>query len=261
MGNYVEVESGVRLYVEDINPLGSRTIVFIHGWPLSHKQFEYQFNVLPQKGVRCIGLDWRGFGQSDKPYDGYNFDQLADDLYRVIIALGLTNVVLFGHSTGGAIAIRYMSRYKGYSVSGLVILDGAAPAGVNPTVANQFIEQTLNDRPNMLRGLTDTFFFQYASAPFQQWFVSLGIKAASWSTIAIMKLLSTSDMSRDLPMILVPTLILHGVHDKVVPYSQAEEAQKLIPNAQLIPLENSGHGGFWEERDRVNEVLLQFLNV
>lgn len=68
MGYYVTVEPGVRLYVEDINPAGSKTIVFLHGWPLSHDQFEYQFNVLPGMGYRCIGIDWRGFGKSDRPY-------------------------------------------------------------------------------------------------------------------------------------------------------------------------------------------------
>lgn len=261
MGNYVEVESGVQIYVEDLNPKGSHTILFIHGWPLSHKQFEYQFNVLPQKGVRCIGIDWRGFGQSDKPFDGYNFNQLADDIHAVITALELTNVVLLGHSTGGAIAIRYMSRHQGYGVSGLVLLDAAAPAGVDPTVANQLVEQTLIDRPNMLRGLTDMFFFQYASEPFQQWFFDLGLEAAGWSTAAIMKLLGQSDLSADLSYIHVPTIIIHGVHDRVVPFSQAEEQQRKIRNAHLYPLQNSGHAGFWEERDRVNAILLQFLGI
>ena len=71
MGYFVTVEPGVKLYVEDINPGGSKTIVFIHGWPLSHKQFEYQFDVLPAMGYRCIGIDWRGFGNSDKPMSGY----------------------------------------------------------------------------------------------------------------------------------------------------------------------------------------------
>lgn len=69
MGYYVTVEQGVNLYVEDINPCGKKTIVFLHGWPLNYKQFEYQFNILPALGYRCIGIDWRGFGKSDKPYN------------------------------------------------------------------------------------------------------------------------------------------------------------------------------------------------
>ena len=74
MGYFVQAESGVNLYVEDINPQSRKTIVFLHGWPLSHLQFEYQFDDLSQKGYRCIGIDWRGFGRSDKPAAGYNYN-------------------------------------------------------------------------------------------------------------------------------------------------------------------------------------------
>ena len=123
----LRVEPGVNLYVEDINPGGSKTIVFLHGWPLSHKQFEYQFDVLPAMGYRCIGIDWRGFGNSDKPMSGYTYNRLADDIRTVVGALQLDNFTLVGHSTGGAIAIRYMSRYNGYGVSKLVLIDAAAP--------------------------------------------------------------------------------------------------------------------------------------
>ncbi|MCM3633308.1 MULTISPECIES: alpha/beta fold hydrolase [Paenibacillus] len=261
MGYYVEVEQGIRLFVQDLNPEGKTTILFIHGWPLSHKQFEYQFDVLPQYGVRCIGLDWRGFGQSDKPYFGYNFDRLADDLRAVIDTMGITNVILLGHSTGGAIATRYMSRHKGYGVSGLVLVDAAVPTGLPPEVANPIIEQTLNDRPNMLNDLTNMFFFQYATRSFQQWFFDLGLEASGWSTAAIMKLLSEADLHADLPAIQVPTLIIHGIHDQVVPFSQAEALHKQLPTSQLVPLLYSGHGGFWEERDRFNRILLEWLGL
>lgn len=106
MGHYVRVESGVKLYVEDLNLGGSKTIVFLHGWPLHHQQFEYQFDVLAAMGYRCIGIDWRGFGKSDKPIGGYNYNRLADDIRAVVDALQLDNFTLVGHSTGGAIAIR-----------------------------------------------------------------------------------------------------------------------------------------------------------
>lgn len=261
MGYYVEVEKGVRLFVQDLNPEGQTTIVFIHGWPLSHKQFEYQFTILPQYGVRCIGLDWRGFGQSDKPFFGYNFDRLADDLRVVIDAIGIQNFILLGHSTGGAIAARYMSRHKGYGVAGLVLVDAAVPVGIPPEVANPIIDQSLNDRPNMLNDLTNMFFFQYATRPFQQWFFDLGLEASGWSTAAIMKLLSETDLKADLPAIQVSTLIIHGLHDQVIPFSQAEALHKQLPNSQLVPLLYSGHGGFWEERERFNHILMEWLGL
>lgn len=128
MGYYIKVEPDVKVYVEDLNEEGRNTIVFLHGWPGSHKLFEYQFNILPKMGYRCIGIDQRGFGESDKPCRGYDYDRLADDVRRVVEVLNLKNFTLLGHSTGGAIAIRYMSRYDNDKVSKLVLCAAAAPS-------------------------------------------------------------------------------------------------------------------------------------
>ncbi|KKI92823.1 esterase [Bacillus sp. SA1-12] len=259
MGYFVTVEPGVNLYVEDINPGGSKTIVFIHGWPLSHKQFEYQFDVLPALGYRCIGIDWRGFGQSDKPMSGYTFNRLADDIRTVVGALQLDNFTLAGHSTGGAIAIRYMSRYNGYGVSKLVLIDAAAPTGFSTETANKLLKETLNDRPKMMQGVTDSFFFQYVTRPFADWFFQMGLQAAGWSTAAVIVLLRDEKLHDDLPKIVAPTLIVHGIHDKVIPFSQAQELHQKIRNSQLVPFQYSGHGPFWEERDKFNQLLTQFI--
>ena len=258
MGYFVTVESGVKLYVEDLNPESSNTIVFLHGWPLSHKQFEYQFDFLPFMGYRCIGIDWRGFGESDKPKDGYDFDQLADDIRKVVDALQLDNFTLVGHSTGGAIAIRYMSRH-GFGVSKLVLVDAAAPVGFTEETAADFLTQTLNDRPKMMREVTENFFFQYITGPFSDWFFQMGLQAAGWSTAAIIITLRDETLYADLPKIHVPALIVHGVHDKVIPFAQAHELNQLIKNSQLVPFHYSGHGPFWEEREKFNELLRQFI--
>ena len=103
MGFYINVEPDVKIYVEDLNPTGSKTILFVHGWPGNHNLFEYQFEQLPKMGYRCIGIDYRGFGLSDRPWTGYNYDRLADDLRIVINAMQLSNITLCGNSTGGAI--------------------------------------------------------------------------------------------------------------------------------------------------------------
>lgn len=259
MGYYVTVEPGIKLYVEDLNPEGSKTIVFLHGWPLSHKQFEYQFNILPFVGYRCIGIDWRGFGKSDKPISGYNFDRLADDIRAIVDKLKLENFTLVGHSTGGAIAIRYMSRHNGYGVSKLVLIDAAAPVGFSTETASEFITLALNDRPKMMREVEENFFFQYITNPFSQWFFEMGLEAAGWSTIEIIITLRDEELYADLPKILVPTLIVHGVHDKVIPISQAYELNRQIKNSQLVTFHYSGHGLFWEERDKFNELLMEFI--
>ncbi|KON88535.1 esterase [Sporosarcina globispora] len=259
MGYFVTVEQGVNLYIEDINSGGSKTILFIHGWPLNHKQFEYQFNVLPAMGYRCIGIDWRGFGNSDKPFIGYNFDRLADDVRAVVEALQLKDFTLAGHSTGGAISIRYMARYQGYGVSKLVLIDAAAPTSVPKEVANKFITETYNDRPKMLQGVMNLFFFQYITGAFSDWFFQLGLQAAGWSTAEIMKTLRDENVYNDLDRILVPTLIIHGIRDKIVPFTNAQETNKLIKNSQLIPFHYSVHAPFWEERDKFNQLLTQFI--
>ncbi len=169
MGCYVKVEPNVKLYVEDLNPEGKKTILFLHGWPGSHKLFEYQFDQLPKMGYRCIGIDQRGFGESDKPFRGYSYDRLSDDVRCVVEALKLKNVTLLGHSTGGAIAIRYMARHNGYGVSKLVLCAAAAPSlikrpyfpyGLEREAVDKIIEGTYNDRPKMLQDFGDIFFFQ-----------------------------------------------------------------------------------------------------
>lgn len=259
VGYFVTVESGVKLYVEDLHPEGSKTIVFLHGWPLNHKQFEYQFDILPFMGYRCIGIDWRGFGKSDKPISGYNFDRLADDIRTLIDELQLDNFTLVGHSTGGAIAIRYMSRHNGYGVSRLVLVDAAAPIGFTTETATRYLTLALNDRPKMMREVTEGFFFQYITSSFSEWFFQLGLQAAGWSTAAIIITLRDEKLYADLQKILVPTLIVHGVHDKVIPFGQAQELHQKIKNSQLAPFYFSGHGAFWEERDKFNNLLRQFI--
>lgn len=156
MEYFVRVQPDVKIYVEDVNPMGRKTILFIHGWPLSHKAYEYQFNQLPKLGYRCIGMDTRGFGNSDKPWSGYCYDRLADDVRCVVESLKLSVFTLAGHSMGGATAIRYMSRYNGYGVSKLALFGAAAPSvtkrpdfpyGLPKEDVTKLIQETYEDRP------------------------------------------------------------------------------------------------------------------
>ena len=191
--------------------------------------------------------------------DGYNYNRLADDIRTVVGALQLDNFTLVGHSTGGSIAIRYMSRYNGYGVSKLVLVDAAAPIGFTTETANNFLIGALNDRPKMMQDVTDGFFFQYISKPFSDWFFQMGLQAAGWSTAAIIMTLRDEKLNNDLQKIITPTLIIHGVHDKVIPFAQAKELNQKIKNSQLVPFHYSGHGPFWEERDKFNQLLSQFI--
>ncbi|MFL0195851.1 alpha/beta fold hydrolase [Clostridium sp. WILCCON 0269] len=268
MGYYVAVEPGVKVYVEDVNPNGNKTIVFLHGWPGDHNLFEYQFNILPKNGYRCIGIDQRGFGKSDKPFTGYDYNRLADDVRHVVGTLQLKDFTLAGHSTGGAIAVRYMSRYKEYGVSKLALFAAAAPSlikrpnfpyGLDEKTVTNIINQTYDDRPKMLSDFGDIFFFQYITKSFAEWFLSLGLKAASWATIAVANTWIQEVLFRDLSSITVPTLILHGIHDKVVPFQLGEVQNKSIRDSRLIPLEYSGHGAFYDQKNKFNEELMKFI--
>lgn len=259
MAYFITVEPGVRVFVQDLNPTGNKTILFIHGWPLSHKQFEYQFDILPSMGIRCIGMDWRGFGNSDKPYAGYGLDRLADDIRAVIDTLQLQNITLAGHSAGGTLVVRYMARHQGRGVSKLVLIDAQAPDSVPKDAADMFISGTLTDRPQLLAGLADQFFFQHISGPFSDWFFQVGLEGAGWATAAVMRTLKEQNVRRDLAQIHVPTLIVHGIHDKVVPFSNAQETNRLIGNSVLVPFQYSGHVPFLDERERFNQVLMQFI--
>lgn len=269
MEYWVSAEPDVKIYVNDINPSGKKTILLIHGWPANNKMFEYQYNQLTKMGYRCIGIDTRGFGNSDKPLRGYDYDRLSDDLRCVIEALKLQNITLGGHSTGGAIAVRYMSRHNGYGVSRLGLFAAAAPSlvrrpyfpyGQPKEVVTKIIQDTLSDRPKMLRDFGEMFFFQNITEPFSEWFFQLGLQAASWATAAIANTwLGEEKLFYDLPRINVPTLILQGVHDRVVLFPLAVALNRGIKNSKLVPFECSGHGLFYDERDRFNRELSQFI--
>jgi non-heme chloroperoxidase len=259
LGYFVRTEPNGKVYVEDVNPEGDKTILFIHGWPLNHHLFEYQFNILPEMGFRCIGIDIRGFGKSDKPWRGYDYNRLADDIRMVIQALQLQNITLVGHSMAGAISIRYMARHNGYGVSKLVLVDAAAPTGFTKETAYDLFTQASNDRPKMLAGVADTFFFQYNSRPFSEWFLKLGLEAASWSTLKTIISLRDENVASDLQRIIVPTLIVHGIHDRVIPFSQSQIVNQGIRNSHVIPFKYSGHGPVWEEREKFNKKLVAFI--
>lgn len=268
MEYFVPVEPGINIYVKDVNPTGKKTILFLHGWPLNSRAYEYQFNDLPGKGYRCIAMDTRGFGNSSKPWGGYNYDRLADDVRGVIDALQLQDITLAGHSMGGAIAIRYMSRHNGYKVAKLALFGAAAPSftirpdfphGLPKEAITKLMQDSYNDRPKMLTEFGDMFFFQYVTQPLSNWFLQLGFQAAGWSTAACLQTLRDENLFADIDRIHVPTLILHGIHDKICLYPLAVAQNQAIRDSKLVPFEYSGHGLFYEERNKFNQELVNFI--
>lgn len=268
MGKYIPVERDVKLYVEDLDPGQGKPIMFIHGWPANHKMFEYQFDVLPQMGYRCIGVDLRGFGKSDRPWHGYDYDRLADDIRVVIDTLGLEELTLAGFSIGGAIAIRYMANHAGYGVAKLALLGAAAPVftqrpdfpfGLTKAEVNQLIEQAYTDRPKMLEGFGEKFFARSITQRLSEWFFSLGLEASGHGTIKAAISLRDEDLRPDLGKIAVPTAIFHGRQDRIAPFPLAQALHAGIKGSMLLPFEYSGHGLFYCEGERLNRELARFI--
>ncbi|MEY8749023.1 alpha/beta fold hydrolase [Alkalicoccobacillus gibsonii] len=266
MGHYIEVDQNVNVYVEDVGE--GTPILFLHGWPVSHKMFEYQQIELPKHGYRFLGMDLRGYGKSDAPWSGYDYDTMAADVDKVVRELDLQDVVLVGFSMGGPIAIRYLANFKENRVQKLVLLGAAAPLftqrdeyphGLEKSGVDDIIANLKSDRPGMLKDFGGMFFHQDMPDAFSDWFLNLGLTASPHATIHSAVALRDEDGRVDLASVHVPTLILHGKHDEICPFEFTSFMEEGIPEATVVPFENSGHGLVFEEKEKVNHEILQFL--
>jgi non-heme chloroperoxidase len=267
MAYYIRVNNSVKLFVRDIGQ--GKPILMIHGWPLNSKMFENQMNVLPAYGFRIIAPDLRGFGKSDRPFEGYSYDQMADDLKVVVDTLKLEQFTLLGFSMGGAITIRYMSRYNGYKVNKLILAGAAAPSftkrpdypyGMAVEDVNKLIMSLYNDRPKAITEFGTNFFASKISEEFKNYFTNLNLEASGHGTIHAAVALRDEDLRGDLHRILSETYILHGRKDQICPFPLAIEMNKGIKHSKLIPFENSGHGLFYEEWQKFNQEIVNVHN-
>jgi non-heme chloroperoxidase len=264
-GNYVEVEPGVRVFVQDWGK--GRTIMLLHGWPLSSQMFEYQTMVLPGLGFRIVAPDMRGFGMSDKPWDGNDYDVWARDVRKVIDALGLNDVTLAGFSIGGAIAMHYVATQKDPRVSKLALIAAAGPSfvsrpkfphGVPVREVEALIKGEKEDRAKLKQDFGNLFFYRKPSEPMARYYESLGMQASAHASLRGLEEFRDRDLTNEIGSIRIPTRIYHGVNDKVVPYDLGEVQRESILGAQIVRFENSGHAICYEERDKLNQELAQF---
>ena len=267
---YVNVEADVNIAVYDVNPEGSKTILLIHGWPLSSRIFEYQENLLPLYDYRVVTVDLRGFGHSDTPIHGYTYDELATDIYMVVKHFGLHDFILAGFSMGGAIAIRYMTIFHGYGVSKLILLAAAAPSfvvrenypyGMEIKDVNKLIEQAYKDRPPMLSNFGKLLFNKQHSDEVKEWFKLISYHASGIGTIQTAMSLRDEDLRDELSRIHVPTGIFHGKEDLICPYEFAKIMNEKIRGSKLYTFEESGHAIFYDELENFNSVLFEFLEM
>lgn len=271
---YIETDKNVKLYIKDYGK--GKPVILIHGWPLSNEMWEYQIDFLVQNNYRVIAYDRRGFGKSSQPYDGYDYDTLTDDLKEIIELLQLENTTLVGFSMGGGEVVRYFSRYSGKGVIKAVLISSIVPfllqTNDNPDGhPKEKSENTANaiktDRIGFMDNFGKTFFGiniinRPLSTPLLEYYRTLCSFASPRATLKCAESFSFTDFRADLDSIKVPTLIIHGDDDKIVPIElTSKKAAKAIRENTYIVYEGAPHGLFYTHKDKLNKDLLEFLNA
>lgn len=264
--------NAINIYYQEYG--AGKPVIFIHGWPLNHEMWEYQFNELPKHKIRCIAYDRRGFGKSDRPFEGYDYNTFADDLNELIIQLNLTQVVLVGFSMGGGEIARYIGKYGNDKIEKVVFISSVTPFRLKTTdnpegTEKEKFQETINalmaDRPAFLTDFGKRFFGvdlmnQPVSKSILEWNQLLCLNSSSIATIECVRAFSETDFRDDLEKITVPVLIIHGNDDNIVPIkASGDKTAALIPNAKYIVYDDAPHGLFITEKENLNKDLFSFI--
>ncbi len=267
-----ENSGNIDLYYEDHGT--GKPIVLIHGYPLSGASWEKQLPVLLDAGYRVITYDRRGFGKSSKPTSGYNYDTFAQDLHRLVGQLELHDFALVGFSMGGGEVARYMGRYGSKDVSKAVFISSVPPyllkAPDNPEGVDKsaFDEIQMAIKADRYAFFTEFFKNFYNTDQFLGKRVSEQAVQSSWNVAASASATASlacvptwyEDFRQDLTHVQVPTLVIHGDADRIVPFAASgQRTAKLIPEARLVVVKDGPHFISWTHVDEVNNALLSFL--
>lgn len=278
MGNVtVGIENGapIELHYEDVG--SGKPVVLIHGWPLSGRSWEKQVLALVDAGYRVITYDRRGFGQSSQPWNGYEYDTFTSDLHKLITHLDLQDITLVGFSMGGGEVARYIGTYGTERLS-RAVLAGAVPPYLYKSEDNPdggFDDATIKglqdgvkaDRIAFLNNFTTNFFASgdrtdLVSEEFRLYNRDIAAFASPKGTLDCIAAFSKTDFRGDLDKFNVPTLILHGDSDAIVPVEiSGQKAHERIPNSQLVVIKGGSHGFNVTHAEEFNAELIQFLNT
>jgi non-heme chloroperoxidase len=270
----VRVQDGTSVYIKDWGGSG-RPVILTHAWPLSADVWDGPAAALSEAGYRVVAYDRRGFGRSDKPAAGYDFDTFSDDLAAVIRELKLREAALIGYSMGGGEVVRYFSRHEGAGVIKAGFVGAAAsyllktadnPDGIDAAVFEGIKEGVRKDRAGYLAGLLKDVFFDAgrpASVPvttamLERW-LKVALQADLQATVRCVDAFNATDFRPELAALKVPTLVLHGDADIPVPIALGRATARGIPGARLIEYAGVSHGLVVTEVKRVTHDLLEFL--
>jgi non-heme chloroperoxidase len=272
---FVKTRDNVDLYVKDWG--SGRPVILTHGWPLNADSWEDQALALAAAGHRVIAYDRRGFGRSSQPWSGYDYDTLADDLAQVIEATGAEDATIIGFSMGGGEIARYMSRHDGKGVikAGLIssvvaylLKDESNPDGVDESVFEDQMKTPIRkDRHAFFAQFAEQFYgVGYITSPVSEQVLHAFERLASMGSVkAVLDCVDAfgrTDFRPDLPAFRVPTLIVHGTSDKVVPIDpSARAAAAGISGATLVEYEGEPHGLNVTAKDRLSSDLLGFVGA
>jgi non-heme chloroperoxidase len=262
----------IDLYYKDWG--SGQPVVFSHGWPLSADAWDDQMFFLASKGYRCIAHDRRGHGRSSQPWNGNDMDTYADDLAKLVEALALKDAVHVGHSTGGGEVARYIGRHGTKRVAKAVLISAvpplmlktaANPGGLPIEVFDGIRDGIRDDRSQFFKDLSAPFYG--ANRPGEK--VSQGLRDSFWLQVMLagfnaaydcVKAFSETDQTDDLKKFDVPTLIIHGDDDQIVPIgASAMLSSKIVKNSTLKIYPGAPHGLTSTHKDQVNADLLEFL--
>jgi len=270
----ITTKDGTQIYYKDWG--SGEPVVFSHGWPLSADAWEDQMMFLGAHGYRCIAHDRRGHGRSSQPWNGNDMDTYAADLAALVEALDLKNAVHVGHSTGGGEVARYIGRHGTKHVAKAVLIGAipplmlktaANPGGVPIGVFDGLRASVLADRSQFFKDLSVPFYgANRAGAKVSQGlrdsFWLQGMQAGFKNVFDCIKAFSETDQTEDLRKLNVPTLLIHGDDDQIVPIgASAHAAVKIAPKAQLKVYPGAPHGLCSTHKDQVNADLLAFLKA
>lgn len=269
----ITTQDGTQIYYKDWGE--GKPVLFSHGWPLDADMWDSQMNFLAENGYRAIAFDRRGFGRSDQPWKGYDYDTFASDIHDLITHLELDDVTLVGFSMGGGDVVRYIRRHGNLKVAGLVLLGAVTPIfgktddnpqGVDMSVFAGIRDGLRKDRAQFISDFATPFYGLNAGQTVSEGVLTqtlnIALLASLKGTLDCVTAFSETDFRPDMARIEVPTLVIHGSNDQVVPFEvTGKVAAEMIRDAGLKVYDNAPHGFAVTHRDQLNEDLLAFVKT